>query len=158
MNEKQALAELRFVEQELSSVMGQVIGRVSDEEVRDGLRYVRDEHARQAGEIGEALTAIGAAEAQPPREFREHVNAIGREVMHARDEDGLFNGLATAERFDVDLHERFLGEEPPIQVRGIIEKQTAEDRDHLDFIENRAPGITPTIHGVEAVPKRGPAV
>jgi hypothetical protein len=158
MDEKQALTELRFVEQELSSVIGQVVGRVSDEDVRSGLQQVRDEHARQAGEVAEALTAIGQAEAQPPGRFREHVQALEREILHARDEDGLFDSLAVAERFDVQLHEHLRRETMPAQVHGVIEKQLAEDQEHLNFLENRAPGITPTIHGVGSVPKRGPVL
>lgn len=159
MDEKEALSELREVEQELSRVIVATADRVSDEDVRAGLERVAGEHDRQARGLTEELTAIGQADAEPADAyFREHLEALSRAVAHSRGEDGLFNSLVEAERYDLGVHERLLAEELPARVRGIIEQQTPQEEEHLNFVENLAPGITPTIHGPRAVPKRGPVM
>ncbi len=155
MEEKEALSQLRFIEQELADVMEAVAGRVADEDVRDGLYRIAEQHSQQAQELNEVLEGIGGAEQQPSQPFREHVEAVGRGVMHARDADGLFGGLADAERLDVELHEISLAEGFPAPAQALIGEQTGQDREHLDFLESRAPGITSTVRGVESVPKRG---
>lgn len=156
MEEKEALSQLRYAEQELADVVEQSAGRVSDQDVRDGLHRISEQHSHQAGELDDALIAIGAEDEQPPAEFREHLAAVEREVRHARDLDGLFTGLADAERLDVELHELFLAEGFPPEVADTIGKQLDEDREHLDFLENRAAGMDPAIRGVREVPKEGP--
>jgi hypothetical protein len=155
MDERELLSELHFLEDELGKAMGRVAPRVADEEVRAGVEAIAQDHTRQAEEAAHALGDIGCTECTPRPEFRSHVAALEREVLHATDQDGLFNALAGAEKLDVMLHEQMIAEGFPAPVQQVIEQQTELERDHLDYLENRAPGITPTIHGVETVPKRG---
>lgn len=158
MDEKEALSELRHLERRLADIMAIVTRRITDEDARDGVQRIAEAHARQADELDRELAGIGAAQTEAPRLFRDHIAAMEREVLHARDEDGLFIGLADAEMLDLRLHEHMLSEALRGSVRDVVERQTGDEHGHVDFLETRAPGMTPTIHGVRTVPKRGPVV
>lgn len=156
MDATKALSELRYLEMELSGVMDAAAGRVTDRDDAEELRRIGEQHRAHASEAAEALSAMGAADAQPDGHFRQHVQATEREVLHASDEGGLFNGLADAERYDLRLHEHMLAAaDVPSDVTDLIARQTDAQRASVQLLESRAPGIGPEIQGVRI--RGGPA-
>lgn len=158
MDATEALSELRYLELELSSMMDAASGRMTDHDDAEELRRIGEQHRMHAGQAAEALQRIGAVDAQPGDSFRAHVHATEREVMHARDEGGLFNGLADAERYNLRLHEHILAAaDIPANVTDLVAQQTDAERVSVRLLESRAPAFGPEIGGVRTAPRGGPA-
>jgi len=151
----QRLADLAYTERAFARVMAQAAERIADPEVRDLTKQVAEDHRRQASELDDIVSSLGGANG--PSESAQHAAiSVERRVNNSADQGGMIAALTDFERDDAALHHDLLKRpELPRDVLDRLQAQDAEETEHVNFFENRAPAMAPDIYGSQRIPPKG---
>lgn len=147
------LAELAYLEREISRVMNEAAARIADPEVRQLTKGVAEDHSQQAFEVDDIASSLGGADVS--QKTQRAAASLGKRLNDASDQGGIVDALLWAEREDLDLEQDILALSPPDNVAQVLEQHVASEEDHVNFFENRAPAMAPDIRGNQAVPGKG---
>ncbi|MBE0476767.1 MAG: ferritin-like domain-containing protein [Coriobacteriia bacterium] len=140
--QRESLSELAFMERELSWLADEAAGRMTDPDVAEHLRDLRDDHENAAARLGEALEDAGG-EAGVPGELRESVRALQRGVRHAHDADGVVAAMLDAERAGLASYESALETGLPEETGRLVRERLAQARGRVGFLAEVAPEMLP---------------
>jgi uncharacterized protein (TIGR02284 family) len=113
------------------------VASVKSGEVQDALRRIRQDHERHVRELGDAIRREGG---EPP-ELSKAVHGVFLEgiaaVTGAIGERPVLSACETGEKYVNYKYRQAAGEELPSRVMVMVEKNYADERRHLSYIERR---------------------
>lgn len=125
---RERLAELRYSEAEMSSLLSDVSGEVEEPGLAARVRNGATRHGRHADDLRHLLTAAGKMTHAPlVHGVRRAVEAMSDRVHHAKGQSQAIRALAQAEAEQTARYDDALTCAMPEDARMLLESQLAED-------------------------------
>lgn len=139
------LAELGYLERELSWSMQQAARKLPDDDLLARVRDFGEEHARHAEEIDRILHEIGCEVPHVPEDFKRGVHGLTDDIGRSEELASILVAMVQAERRIVDFYQVPLAEQLPAEQAAALKEQQREEQRHVDFLESRGAVAVPEL-------------
>ncbi len=152
------LAELGYLERELSWSVEQAAGKLPDRDLLARVRGFGEDHARHAEEIDRVLRGEERESAHVPDDFKQAVRSLTDDLERAEEAAAVLVALVRAERRIVDFYEVPLAEQMAPEHAAALKAQQREEQGHVDYLEERGAITVPELIDMGDADGEGSAV
>lgn len=142
---KVGLAELGYLERELSWSVQEAATRLGGDDLAARVREFGEAHARNAETVERIMRDERAASTHVPGDFKSAVRRLTDGLKTAPDRTSTLVALVQAERHIVDFYEVPLGEPLTAQDAAALRQQQHEEQRHVDYLEGRGAVEVPEL-------------
>jgi uncharacterized protein (TIGR02284 family) len=119
----------------------QALKEVDDQAIRSQLTAFRDDHKRHADELSHAIVSFGENPPEFSPDFKGYITAGFTAVRSLSGTIGALKALESNEKLSNRAYSEALSWDMPVNVKGLIEKNYADERRHLKYIQDRIEAV-----------------
>jgi hypothetical protein len=139
------LAELGYLERELSWSVEKAAVRLPDDDLKRRVRDFGETHARHADEVDRIMRSQHAGPTHVPDDFKRTVRKLTEALTRAGDLASTLVALVQAERRIVDFYDVPLREQLPGNEAAALQRQQRAEQVHVDYLEERGAVLLPEL-------------